>query len=72
MTKAVTFDFWGTLIRDSPENIREQRALRIRALQRVLAGAGSGIGETASPGISRVLLKAPPAARQTCRVSTRS
>jgi putative hydrolase of the HAD superfamily len=45
MIKAVTFDFWETLVRDSPENLREQRALRIQALHRVLAGAGSGIGE---------------------------
>ncbi len=45
MIKAVTFDFWETLVRDSPENMREQRALRIQALHRVLAGAGSGIGE---------------------------
>lgn len=44
MIKAVTFDFWETLVRDSPENLREQRALRIQALRRVLAGAGSGIG----------------------------
>ena len=42
--RAVTFDFWETLVRDSPENLREQRALRIQALHRVLAGAGSGIG----------------------------
>ncbi|MDO8480002.1 MAG: hypothetical protein Q7W02_28165 [Candidatus Rokubacteria bacterium] len=28
--------------------------------------------ETASPGVSRVLLKAPPAASQTCRVTTTS
>ena len=45
MIKSVTFDFWETLVRDSPENMREQRALRIQALHRVLAGAGSGIGE---------------------------
>ncbi|MBF8287900.1 MAG: hypothetical protein HW381_1008, partial [Candidatus Rokubacteria bacterium] len=44
MIKAVTFDFWETLVRDSPENLRKQRVLRIQALQRVLAGAGSGIG----------------------------
>ena len=43
MIKAVTFDFWETLVSDSPENLREQRALRIRALHRALAG--SGIGE---------------------------
>ena len=47
MIKAVTFDFWETLVHDSPENVREQRALRILALHRVLAGAGSGIGEVA-------------------------
>jgi putative hydrolase of the HAD superfamily len=45
MIKAVTFDFWETLVQDSPENLREQRVLRIQALHRVLAGAGSGIGE---------------------------
>lgn len=45
MITAVTFDFWETLVLDSPENLREQRALRIQALHRVLAGAGSGIGE---------------------------
>lgn len=44
MIKAVTFDFWETLVRDSPENLRQQRVLRIQALGRVLAGAGSGIG----------------------------
>jgi len=43
MIKAVTFDFWETLVSDSPENLREQRALRIQALHRALAG--SGIGE---------------------------
>jgi putative hydrolase of the HAD superfamily len=46
MIKAVTFDFWETLVRDSPENLRKQRVLRIQALGRVLAGAGSGIGFT--------------------------
>lgn len=45
MIKAVTFDFWETLVRDSPENLRKQRALRVQALHRVLAGAGSRIGE---------------------------
>ena len=44
MIKAVTFDFWETLVRDSPENLCQQRVLRIHALHRVLAGAGSGIG----------------------------
>ena len=44
MINAVTFDFWETLVRDSPENLSQQRVLRIQALGRVLAGAGSGIG----------------------------
>jgi putative hydrolase of the HAD superfamily len=43
--RAVTFDFWETLVRDSPENLRRQRVLRILALGRALAGAGSVIGE---------------------------
>jgi putative hydrolase of the HAD superfamily len=38
--KAVTFDFWETLVHDSAENMREQRMLRIRALHRVLGRAG--------------------------------
>jgi putative hydrolase of the HAD superfamily len=45
MIKAVTFDFWETLVRDSPENLRRQRLLRIQALGRALAAAGSAIGE---------------------------
>jgi putative hydrolase of the HAD superfamily len=45
MIKAVTFDFWETLVHDSPEKVREQRVLRIQALQRVLARAGSEIGD---------------------------
>jgi putative hydrolase of the HAD superfamily len=44
MIKAVTFDFWETLVHDSQENMSQQRVLRIQALGRVLAGAGSGIG----------------------------
>ena len=47
MIKAVTFDFWETLVRDSPENLRQQRALRIQALHRVLAGSGIGEPEVA-------------------------
>jgi putative hydrolase of the HAD superfamily len=43
--RAVTFDFWETLVSDSPENLRRQRVLRIQALQVVLAGTGSGISE---------------------------
>ena len=44
MIKAVTFDFWETLVHDSHENMSQQRVLRIQALGRALAGAGSGIG----------------------------
>jgi putative hydrolase of the HAD superfamily len=44
MFRAVTFDFWETLVHDSPENLSRQRVLRIEALERVLAAAGSGIG----------------------------
>ena len=44
MIKAVTFDFWETLVHDSQENMSQQRVLRIQALGRALAGAGSGIG----------------------------
>jgi len=43
--RAVTFDFWETLVHDSPENLRRQRLRRIQALQRVLWSAGAGIGE---------------------------
>lgn len=41
----MTFDFWDTLVRDSAENLRAQRALRIQALHRTLFDAGSGLGE---------------------------
>lgn len=47
MIRAVTFDFWETLVHDSPENMREQRALRIRALHRALSGSGIGEPEVA-------------------------
>jgi putative hydrolase of the HAD superfamily len=40
MLRAVTFDFWETLVHDSPENMRDQRMLRIRAVHRVLERAG--------------------------------
>ena len=40
MIRAVTFDFWETLVHDSPENMRDQRMLRIRALHEVLGRAG--------------------------------
>ncbi len=40
MLEAVTFDFWETLMKDSPENLRRTRDLRIDGLRRVLEGAG--------------------------------
>ena len=39
--RAVTFDFWETLVRDSAENLRAQRALRIQALGHALDRAGA-------------------------------
>jgi len=38
--RAVTFDFWETLVHDSPEHMRDQRMLRIRAVHEVLGRAG--------------------------------
>lgn len=37
---AVTFDFWATLVRDSPAGVSGQRAMRLAALERVLERAG--------------------------------
>jgi putative hydrolase of the HAD superfamily len=39
--RAVTFDFWETIVKDSSENLRAQRALRIQALGRALDRAGA-------------------------------
>jgi putative hydrolase of the HAD superfamily len=44
MIKAVTFDFWETLVHDSRENMRDQRMLRIGALHQVLGRAGRALG----------------------------
>ncbi len=44
--RAVTFDFWETLVIDSPENLRAQRELRIRALHRALRRMGAPLTET--------------------------
>ena len=41
MISTVTFDFWETLVKDSPENLNAQRALRVGALRAALAGVGS-------------------------------
>ena len=40
MIRLVTFDFWGTLVLDSAENLAAQRGLRVQALVRALARAG--------------------------------
>ncbi len=46
MIKAVTFDFWETLVQDSAENLRRQRMLRIQALHQAVARAGVELDET--------------------------
>ena len=38
--KAVTFDFWQTLVEDSPENLAKQRARRIDEIARALERSG--------------------------------
>ena len=46
MIRLVTFDFWDTLVTDSAENLRAQRALRITAIRWALARAGRPATET--------------------------
>jgi putative hydrolase of the HAD superfamily len=43
--RLVTFDFWDTLVTDSPENLRAQRALRVAAIRRALRDAGAPVSE---------------------------
>jgi FMN phosphatase YigB (HAD superfamily) len=38
--KAVTFDFWQTLVEDSPRNLAKQRARRMDAIAAILRRAG--------------------------------
>ena len=45
MIRLVTFDFWDTLVTDSPENLRVQRGLRVRAIRRALVEAGAPVTE---------------------------
>lgn len=40
MIAAVTFDFWETLVHDTPENLARGRELRLAATARILAAAG--------------------------------
>jgi putative hydrolase of the HAD superfamily len=43
--RLVTFDFWDTLVTDSPENLRAQRARRVEAIRRALHDAGAPVSE---------------------------
>lgn len=45
MIRLVTFDFWDTLVTDSPENLRAQRGLRVEAIRRALYDAGTSVSE---------------------------
>lgn len=40
MIVAVTFDFWETLVHDTPENLERGRAMRLDRTARILAAAG--------------------------------
>lgn len=40
MIAAVTFDFWETLVRDTPENLERGREMRLTGTARILAAAG--------------------------------
>jgi putative hydrolase of the HAD superfamily len=46
MVKAVTFDFWETLVQDSMENLRRQRRLRIEALHQAVRRGGCELEES--------------------------
>jgi putative hydrolase of the HAD superfamily len=41
--KAVTFDFWQTLVEDSPKNLAKQRARRMEAIGAILRRAGCAL-----------------------------
>lgn len=45
MIRLVTFDFWDTLVTDSADNLRAQRALRIVAIRDALREAGAAVTE---------------------------
>jgi putative hydrolase of the HAD superfamily len=49
--RLVTFDFWDTLVTDSPENLRAQRALRVAAIRRALGNAGAPVSATEAEDI---------------------
>jgi putative hydrolase of the HAD superfamily len=43
--RLVTFDFWDTLVTDSADNLRAQRALRVAAIRRARREAGAEVTE---------------------------
>ncbi len=45
MISTVTFDFWETLVQESPENLRAQSDLRLAAIGKALERAGEPRGE---------------------------
>jgi hypothetical protein len=49
--RLVTFDFWDTLVVDSPENLRAQRALRVKAIRRARGAAGAPVSDVAAEEI---------------------
>ena len=40
MIAAVTFDFWETLVHDTPENLERGRLMRLVSTARILSAAG--------------------------------
>ena len=51
MIRLVTFDFWDTLVTDSADNLRAQRALRVEAIRRALGDAGAPVSEVEAEDI---------------------
>jgi putative hydrolase of the HAD superfamily len=49
--RLVTFDFWDTLVTDSADNLRAQRALRVAAIRRALGDAGAPVSEVEAEDI---------------------
>jgi putative hydrolase of the HAD superfamily len=43
--RLVTFDFWDTLVSDSPDNLRAQRAMRVAAIRRARLEARAAVTE---------------------------
>jgi putative hydrolase of the HAD superfamily len=43
MIRAVTFDFWETLVHDTPDNLRAQSEMRVDGIADVLERAGRGL-----------------------------